>query len=446
MGELPQSVGLSLEDFAAENGVKYFLVSYTDLFGAQRSKLVPSQAIAAMQAAGAGFAGYSTHLDMTAAHPDMFAVPDPSSVIQLPWKRQVAWVASNLYMNGEEVAQAPRNILRAQIEKAKAGGYEMKTGVECEFFLLTANTPFEPRKNAAADINDTAEKPCYDQGALMRKYDVIAEICDHMLHMGWKPYQNDHEDGNGQFEMNWEYDSCLLTADRHAFFKFMVKSVAEKHGMRATFMPKPFADKTGNGAHCHVSLWDGAGSNLFEEEGGELGLSRLAYNFLGGVLMHAKALCAVTNPTVNSYKRIDGSSTASGSSWAPCSISYTGNNRTHMLRIPAGGRFELRLADGAVNPYLLQAGMLAAGLDGIERQTDPGPRCDWNGHLPHHGKELPSLPSCLLDALRELEKSDFAAKWLGAEFVEAYVKLRKQQWNAYTSHLSQWELDNTLDC
>ena len=215
------------------------------------------------------------------------------------------------------------------------------------------------------------DKPCYDQSALMRRYDVITEICDAMLALGWKPYQNDHEDANGQFEMNWEYDDALVTADRHSFFKFMVKSIAEKHGLRATFMPKPFANLTGNGCHAHVSLWKGD-DNLFADQTGELGLSSLGYHFIGGIIHSADALCALTNPTVNSYKRINAPRTVSGATWSPNTVTYSGNNRTHMIRIPDSGRFELRLPDGAANPYLLQAGILAAGLDGIQNKRSPG--------------------------------------------------------------------------
>lgn len=241
-----------LAAFAKATGVKYFMVSFTDLFGGQRAKLVPAQAIAEMQEDGAGFAGFATYLDMTPAHPDMLAVPDASSVIQLPWKPEVAWVAANCVMEGEDVAQAPRNVLRKLIDRAADQGLHVKTGIEAEFFLLT------PQGDQISDPFDTAAKPCYDQQAVMRRYEVIREICDYMLELGWGPYQNDHEDANGQFEMNWEFDDALKTADKHSFFKFMAKSVAEKHGLRATFMPKPIEGLTGNGCHAHISVWDGA--------------------------------------------------------------------------------------------------------------------------------------------------------------------------------------------
>ena len=247
----------------------------------------------------------------------------------------------------------------------------------------------------------TQSKPCYDQQALMRRYDVIAEICDAMIALGWSPYQNDHEDANGQFEMNWDYDTALATADQHAFFKYMVKSIAEKHGLRATFMPKPFAHLTGNGCHAHVSLWSKAtGKNLFEDASGQLGLSETAYHFMGGILHSAEALCAITNPTVNSYKRINAPPTLSGATWSPNTVTYSGNNRTHMIRIPDAGRFELRLADGAANPYLLQAAILVAGLDGIRNKRDPGKRLDINMYTEGHKAEgAKKLPLNLLDAL-----------------------------------------------
>ena len=188
----------------------------------------------------------------------------------------------------------------------------------------------------------------------MRQYDLIKQICDSMIQLGWKPYQNDHEDANGQFEMNWNYSNCLQTADRHVFFKFMVKTISEKYGLRATFMPKPFENLTGNGCHAHVSLWKGS-TNIFLDTGDRFGLSKIAYNFLAGILYSAESLCAFFNPTINSYRRINAPPTESGASWSPSSITYTGNNRTHMIRIPDSGRFELRLMDGSANPYLLQA-------------------------------------------------------------------------------------------
>jgi len=433
-----------LAAFAKATGVKYFMVSFTDLFGGQRAKLVPAQAIAEMQEDGAGFAGFATYLDMTPAHPDMLAVPDASSVIQLPWKPEVAWVAANCVMEGEDVAQAPRNVLRKLIDQAADQGLHVKTGIEAEFFLLT------PQGDQISDPFDTAAKPCYDQQAVMRRYEVIREICDYMLELGWGPYQNDHEDANGQFEMNWEFDDALKTADKHSFFKFMAKSVAEKHGLRATFMPKPIEGLTGNGCHAHISVWDGAGSaaktNVFADDAMDLGLSQSGRHFLGGIMKHASALAAITNPTVNSYKRINAPQTMSGATWAPNTVTWTSNNRTHMVRVPGPGRFELRLPDGAANPYLLQAVIIAAGLDGLSTNADPGKRYDIDMYAERHKvRGAPRLPLNLLDALREFNKNKGLKSMLGDEFSAAYLKLKHQEWDAFTAHFSTWEKENTLD-
>ena len=392
--------------------------------------------------------GVETWLDKKRSNPGRLAVPEPSSVIQLPWKAEVAWVASTCVMEGEDVAEAPRNVLRRLIEEAAGEGLHVKTGVEAEFFLLT------PEGDQISDPFDTSEKPCYDQQAVMRRYDVVREVCDYMLDLGWGPYQNDHEDANGQFEMNWDFDDALRTADKHSFFKFMVKSVAEKHGFRATFMPKPVEGLTGNGCHAHISVWDAPGSeaktNVFAGEGdgqtGEVGLSERGKHFLGGIMKHASALAAITNPTVNSYKRINAPRTISGATWAPNTVTWTGNNRTHMVRVPGPGRFELRLADGAANPYLLQAVIIAAGLSGIRSKADPGKRHDIDMYAEGHKvRGAPQLPLNMLDALRAYDKDKELKAAMGEEFSSAFLNLKMQEWNSYVSHFTQWEKDNTLD-
>ena len=336
----------------------------------------------------------------------------------------------------------PARPLKRQIALAAKDGWRMRTGVECEYFLLNAGG------TGLADPRDTQEKPCYDQSALMRRYPVITEICDSMLQLGWGAYQNDHEDANGQFEMNWAYDDALITADRHVFFKYMVKTLAEKHGLRATFMPKPFRQLTGNGCHVHVSIWDKGGKrNLFHDDGGELGLSALAYSFLGGIINGADELCAIFNPTVNSYKRINAPRTLSGATWAPNAVSYGGNNRTHMIRIPDAGRLELRLLDGAANPYLAQAAVLALGSDGMRQARDPGPRLDCNMYTDgHNHPELKRLPLNLLDAIRAFEASAVAQAGFGDDLVASYAKLKHDEWNRYCNTVTDWERETTLDC
>ena len=424
---------------AKANNIRYFLISFVDLFGTMRAKIVPASAIDDVAAAGAGFAGFATWFDLTPADPDVLVLPELDTLIQLPWKPEVAWVTGDLIMGGEPVEQNPRQILK-RVMAAAGSSSELKTGVECEYFLIT------PDGTGISDAADQQAKPCYDQQALMRRYDVVAEICDAMVTLGWKPYQNDHEDANGQFEMNWQYDNALRTADKHAFFKYMVKSIAEKHGLRVTFMPKPFSNLTGNGCHMHASLWNGS-KNVFADVKGELGLSREAYHFIGGVMHSAEALCAITNPVVNSYKRINAPVTLSGATWSPNTVSYTGNNRTHMIRIPDAGRFEFRLADGAANPYLLPAAVLAAGLDGLRNSRDPGQRLDINMYTEgHKAAGAKKLPLNLLDALRALEKSTVLKEALGEKTLTSYIKLKTADWNDYSRHLTDWERQTTLDC
>jgi len=441
-------VSKNLFKIAKEKKIKYFLISFVDLFGVLRSKLVPAHAIKEMQETGAGFAGFAAWLDMTPADSDMFGIPDPDSLIQLPWNKEVGWLASDLWMNGKPVDASPRVMLKKQIKKLSKQGLTMKSGVECEYFLIS------PDGSSIADPRDTQSKPCYDQSALMRRYDLIKEICDCMIEMGWGPYQNDHEDANGQFEMNWDYSDCLKTADRHTFFKYMVKTIAEKHGLRATFMPKPFENLTGNGCHAHISVWDGK-KNKFLDKSNELGLTKMAYNFLGGVIKHASSLSAFFNPTINSYRRINAPPTKSGASWSPSSISYTGNNRTHMIRIPDPGRFELRLMDGSANPYLLQASVLAAGINGIKNKIDPGKplHCNMYEDFAKY-PDLPKLPDELDQSLKKLKQNKEMNEAFSTDVIDSYIKLRSTEIKEFNNvekfdkskPITKWERQNTLDC
>ena len=438
----------NLFKISKQKKIKYFLISFVDLFGVLRSKLVPAHAIKDMQENGAGFAGFAAWLDMTPADSDMFAIPDPDSLIQLPWNKEVGWLASDLWMNGKPVDASPRVMLKKQIKKLSELGYSMKSGVECEYFLIS------PDGNAIADNRDTQSKPCYDQSSLMRRYELIKEICDCMIEMGWGPYQNDHEDANGQFEMNWDYSDCLKTADRHTFFKFMVKTIAEKHDLRATFMPKPFENLTGNGCHAHISLWKGK-KNIFLDKHDKLGLSKTAYNFLGGIMKHASSLSTFFNPTINSYRRINAAPTKSGATWSPSSISYTGNNRTHMIRVPDPGRFELRLMDGSANPYLLQASVLAAGIEGLSKRINPGKPLFCNMYEDYKKyPNLSKLPNELKDSLDKIENNKEMNKAFGKEVIKSYVKLRTSELKDFNDNekfdkskpITKWERQNTLDC
>ena len=438
----------SLSKIAKSKKIKYFLISFVDLFGVLRSKLVPAQAIDEMQKNGAGFAGFATWLDMSPADSDMFAIPDPESLIQLPWNKEVGWLASDLWMNGKPVKASPRIMLKDQIAKLNLLNLKMKSGVECEYFLISEDG------ESIADARDIQSKPCYDQSALMRRYELIKEICDSMIELGWNPYQNDHEDANGQFEMNWDYSDCLVTADRQTFFKFMVKSLAEKHGLRATFMPKPFSNLTGNGCHAHVSLWDGK-VNKFLDKGDRYGLSKIAYNFVGGLIKNASSLSAFFNPSINSYRRINAPPTLSGATWSPSTISYTGNNRTHMIRIPDEGRFELRLMDGSANPYLIQAGILASGLFGMKNKSDPGEPLTCNMYTDYKNyPNLPKLPDIIEDALEKMDHNKDIRESFGNDVIDSYLKLKREEIKNFSREetfqknksITDWEKKNTLDC
>jgi len=436
-----------VKELAREKGIEFFLCSFVEMSGAPKAKLVPASHLEDMARDGGGFAGFATGEIGQGPHdPDIASIPDFNSLTVLPWRKNTAWVAGNVFVNGKEWAYGPRNILRQQLERARKKGYVMNVGVEPEFMLLRRN---ERGEYAPWDALDTLGKPCYDLRALHRNLDVMTTLVKYIQELGWDPYANDHEDANCQFEINWRYSDALTTADRNVFFRWMVKTVAEQHELLATFMPKPFANLTGNGAHYHVSLWDAQNkANLFLDGKNENGLSKLAYAFMGGVLRHAKALVAVTCPIVNSYKRLIRGAPRSGATWAPVYITYGGNNRTQMIRIPAPGRFENRIPDGAANPYLAMAALLAAGLDGIESKADPGKRNNENLYeVPEEElrrRGIDFLPATLSEALDCLEKDEVVKTALGDEYAAYYLRVKREEWRQYHCSVSAWETDHYL--
>src|SRR5882672_9908091 len=346
-----------IKALAKEKGLEYFFCSFVEMSGVPKAKLVPASHLSDMAQEGAGFAGFAAgDLNQGPHDPDIISMPDFDSLTILPWRKNVAWVPGNLHVNGAPWPYCPRTILTEQLKRARKKGYILNVGVEPEFMLL--------KKNAQAEYEpwdglDNAAKPCYDLRALYRNLDLMTTLLHYMQDLGWDPYANDHEDANCQFEINWTYSDALTTADRHVFFRYMVKQIAEQHGLLATFMPKPFHNLTGNGAHFHMSLWDArADRNLFLDESDPMGLSKMAYHFIGGIKAHARAMAAVTNPLVNSYKRLIVGAPRSGATWAPVYVTYGGSNRTQMIRIPSPGRFEIRVVDGAANPYLAFAGIV----------------------------------------------------------------------------------------
>ena len=435
------STGKKLAELAKELHLDFFLVSYTDLLGGTRAKLVPAAKIASVEADGACFAPFASNLGLGPDAHDIAAVPDPDSLIVLPWQPNVGWVASDVYLDRQPFAAAPRVILKRVLKQCQEQGYSYKTGVEAEFFLLKQNEG----GYQIADALDTAVRPCYDQLNLMRQFDFISTVVSYLEQLGWEPYQCDHEDANGQFEINWTYDDALITGDRHVFFKYMVKTLAEQRGLTATFMPKPFSHLTGNGAHLHISLWND-GKNAFADSADEMGLSNLAYEFLGGVLAHGRGLSALCSPTINSYRRLGATMTTSGSTWSPRYISYGGNNRTHMIRIPEGGRFECRLIDGSANLYLALVGILAAGLEGVEKHLKAGKRLDENMFV--RGLEFPDLqmlPTSLLEALQCLEQDSLLMNTLG-QGAKTFLEFKYQEWNTHNAEVTDWERSQYINC
>jgi glutamine synthetase len=438
-------------------GIEFLFAQFVDMHGKPSAKLVPAAHLDDMLADGAGFAGFAAgDIGQGPDSPDIIAVPDPQSLTILPWRKDVARFACDVTVEGEPWPYCPRTILRWALERAAALGFQFKVGAELEYFLLRRGAGGELE---LADTLDTLEQPCYDMRALTRNLDFVTGVSKAVTGLGWDNYATDHEDANGQFEQNFAFADALTTCDRAVFFRYMVESLAQERGLIATFMPKPFAHLTGNGCHFHVSLWRD-GENLFERDPAEdprgLGLSELAYQFLGGLKAHAKAYIALTAPTVNSYKRLSVGAPASGATWAPAYVSYGYNNRTQMLRIPAPGRIEDRTVDGSCNPYLAATAMIAAGLDGIERGLDPGEPNAANlytlsdDELAAAGIEL--LPANLLDATRELERCDVLRSALGKtggrgphqDYLDYYVKIKRREVQAAHEQITQWELERYL--
>lgn len=431
----------------SDRSIEFFLCSFVEMSGAPKAKLVPATHLDDMVAGSAGFAGFAAgEMGQGPHNSDMICYPDFRSISVLPWRPNVAWVAGDIKVDEVEWPYCPRTILRNALAGAKKKGYMLNVGVEAEFMLLKRN---EQGAYLPWDADDNLAKPCYDLRALNRNLDITTTLIQYMQQLGWDPYANDHEDANCQFELNYTYSDALTSADRYTFLKWMVKTVAEKHGLMATFMPKPFSYLTGNGGHCHTSLWDAEGrSNLFLDEKDEKGLSRMAYWFIGGILHHARALAAITSPIVNSYKRLVRGAPRSGASWAPVYITYGGNNRTQMIRIPGAGRIENRIVDGACNPYLAMTGILAAGLDGIAHKIDPGPRNEENLYeMPEeelHRRKIRFLPTNLSEAVDCLEHDEVLCEALGQTYAKYYIEVKREEWRQYHQSVSQWELDRYL--
>ena len=436
-----------VQKWVKDDGIEYFLCSFVEMGGMPKAKLVPATNLQDLAAEGAGFAGFAAgNMGQGPHSPELANMPDFGQGMIVPWRPNMAWVPGNLEVEGEPFDYCPRTILNRQLERARGLGYRFNVGVEAEFILLERD---EDGHFTTSDPFDTLDKPCYDLVTLNRNFDLMTTLIGHLQKLEWGPYANDHEDANCQFEINWTYSTALRTADRHTFYRWMVKALAEERGLTATFMPKPFSHLTGNGAHFHISLWDAeTDENLFLDESDENGLSQLAYHFIGGLKKHARAMTAVTAPTVNSYKRLIRGAPRSGATWAPVFVTFGASNRTQMIRIPGPGRIENRTVDGAVNPYLAASVTLAAGLDGIENELPAGTRNDRNLYevpreqLRAEGIDL--LPENLSDAIDSLEQDPVVLGALGSPYGEYYVQMKREEWKAYHDSVSQWEVDRYL--
>ncbi|MDQ4127649.1 MAG: type III glutamate--ammonia ligase [Actinomycetota bacterium] len=433
--------------FLQQNDVRYVLAQFVNIHGVSKTKAVPVEHFETVVTEGAGFAAFAVGgLGLGPETPDYMAVGDLSTLSLVPWMPGYARIVCEGHMRGEPWHYDPRVVLKKQAERLKERGWTLYTGLEPEFYLLSQQNG----KLGPADTTDDLEKPCYDYKGLARQRSFLERISESLGQVGLDVYQIDHEDANGQFEINFFHKDCVSSADNIVFFRMAAVEVAREAGMVCSFMPKPFSNRTGNSMHIHHSINDDDGTNLFTDESDPkgMGLSDLAYKFLGGLMEHAPALTALAAPSVNSYKRLVVGRSLSGATWAPAHVSYGPDNRSAMVRVPFG-RLELRLSDSGSNPYLVTAALIAAGLDGVERDLDPGePRTenlyDLSGEeLGEKGIDL--LPHTLNQACDALEADSVICKALGTEFVQEFIEIKRQEWDNYNRHVSDWEVERYLE-
>lgn len=436
------------KSFLEENGVRYVLAQFVNIHGVSKTKAVPVEHFESVVTEGAGFAAFAVGgLGLGPETPDYMAVGDLSTLTLVPWMPGYARIVCEGHMAGDPWPYDPRVVLRKQSDRLKERGWSLYTGLEPEFFLLGKD---DDGYLGPADSTDVLDKPCYDYKGLSRNRKFLESVVETLQQVGLDVYQIDHEDANGQFEINFFHKDCVVSADNIIFFRMAAVEIARTAGMVCSFMPKPFSDRTGNSMHIHHSINDGDGKNLFTDDGDPqgMGLSKLAYSFLGGLMEHAAALTALAAPSVNSYKRLVVGRSLSGATWAPAHVSYGPDNRSAMVRVPHG-RLELRLSDSGANPYLVTAALIAAGLDGVDRELDPGePRREnlyalSGEELKEKGIEL--LPHTLNEACDALESDAVIRKALGTDFVEEFIEIKRQEWDDYNRHVSDWEVEQYLE-
>ncbi|MBU3735672.1 MAG: type III glutamate--ammonia ligase [Methylobacterium sp.] len=435
------------KQFLQDNHVKYILAQFVDIHGVAKVKSVPAAHLEDILTTGAGFAGGAIWgMGIEPNGPDYMAVGELSTLSLIPWQPGYARIICDGHVNGAPYEYDSRVVLKKQVARLQEHGWTLNTGLEPEFSLLRMD---EQGRIQPSEESDTLQKPCYDYKGITRNAPYLEKLTEALIAVGLDVYQVDHEDANGQFEINYTYADCLKSADDYILFKMAASEIANAMGMICSFMPKPFSNRPGNGMHMHMSLSDGK-KNLFHDDSDATGhgLSRLAYHFLGGILAHAPALAALAAPTVNSYKRLVVGRSLTGATWAPAYISYGNNNRSTMVRIPYG-RLELRLPDGSCNPYLATAAVIAAGLDGIARELHPGKGHDSNLYdlSPEQLKRMKIgiLPQNLNEALTALEKDKVIRAALGDGLAAEFIALKRMEWVDYMRHVSDWEIQRYVE-
>jgi glutamine synthetase len=436
------------KSFLKENEVRYVLAQFVNIHGVSKTKSVPVEHFETVVAEGVGFAAFAVGgLGLGPEAPDYMAVGDLSTLTLVPWMDGYARIVCEGHMAGEPWGYDPRVVLRKQADRLTERGWVLHTGIEPEFYLLDRDGEGNIRP---ADHTDVLRKPCYDYKGLSRNRNFLETVVETLQEVGLNVYQIDHEDANGQFEINFFHKDCVASADNITLFRMAAVEIAREAGMVCSFMPKPFVDRTGNSMHIHHSINDRDGDNLFTDEGDPrgMGLSELAYNFLGGLMEHAAALTALAAPSVNSYKRLVVGRSMSGATWAPAHVSYGPDNRSAMVRVPFG-RLELRLSDSGANPYLVTAALIAAGLDGVERGLHPGEPSRENLYA-LSGEDLTErgiglLPSTLNEACDALEADTTICKALGTDFVDEFIEIKRREWDDYNRHVTDWEVGQYLE-
>jgi glutamine synthetase len=440
---VPAGAGrISLADIAKAHDVRFLLATFVDMTGKPCAKLVPVEAAEELEAGAMGFAGYAAGLiGQRPQDSDLIAVPDLASFTPVPFiKEGLAIVHCDPHVDGKPWPYAPRVILKNALAHLEEKGMQAKIGAEVEYFLVNKNPD---GSLSTADAKDDSPHPCYDARGVTRMYEHLTSISDAMNGLGWGNYANDHEDAAGQFEQNFNYADALTTADRVVTLRYILNILADQRGMTATFMPKPFTDRTGTGLHFHLSLWSGAEA-LFpaDDDSRGLGLSELAYSFIGGLLEHAPGLQAFLAPTVNSYKRTGATTSSSGATWSPRRASFGGNDRTHMIRVPDNKRIELRSGDGSANPYLAIATAIEAGLDGVVNGTNPGSPSGPGESAP----DAHLLPATLLHAVEALRRDPVLLSAMsGDEAIgKYYADAKEEEFLNWHNQVSDWEIRTYL--